>query len=207
MHQRLPTTAVRVALAVGSIVFASAVARPAQVGVQTGPNSTVSLEQLRVWVTAVELHAPGADDPPTRAFRSWSQRDLEAVTDLDGPRQALARAWTTRLRTGRALPITFAGRDYPFLEFQAALGVTSEEARAGDLNALLRRAALLHADIALLHPDEDALRQSLTPTGKERLRVKIRDGREEAVSSGAGSSWACSRNSGSATWSPTPRAA
>ena len=114
------------------------------------------LASLREWLAAVERHTPGQPDRDLVVFSAWPQRDLRAVvTDLTALLQLLDRAYVRFDRSGQQSTITYKGRLFSMAGVENLLGLSGAGQRR-DANPLLKRAALLHTDIALLVVPEGA---------------------------------------------------
>jgi tetratricopeptide (TPR) repeat protein len=176
------------------------------------------LPRLREWIDAVDRHNPGQPDAAAMRVASWSRAQLE-VLFLDI--KALLQLITTpdRQRFPRAL------RDFTLPELQELQGLAIREAQrvadhpvelqelagthlvtwqltAGDarraVNRLLKRATLLHTDIALLVPSAadgpifcisrlttECAAESRVPVPRPllapRTSVQVEDGRQVGV--------------------------
>ncbi len=96
-----------------------------------------SITRLRSWLVAVRGHGPGTMDVYARTIRVWNEADLAgAVTDFDAVRVTLKRRGTSG-RVPRS--------DLTVNEALQALQGSPSEALDDDI---LKRAALLHTDIA-----------------------------------------------------------
>jgi len=114
------------------------------------PERLAGVERLRDWLTAVAQHEPGTVDEPARAISLWSRFELDAaMADL---RALLDRASgmvsrnqrssddaTTKTGSG---PLTLA-------DVRDLLGLTDDEIRRRDPTRIVRRGAVLHADLAV----------------------------------------------------------
>jgi tetratricopeptide (TPR) repeat protein len=158
-------------------------ARQAGVGPRWTPprapdTKPLGLIKVRQWVDAAAQHEPGVADDATLAFRTWSETDLLTALprDLERLRKSLQQYWAERVARTGVPPVEYAGVKYPAAAVQDALGLSGDEARNGDVNRLLRRGALLHADIAMLRVGENTLLPS-TGTSKAGGALMQRDGR------------------------------
>ena len=116
----------------------------AQAPAQSAP--PVWLTRVASWIEAVNEHTPGEVDRPARVIAFWTELDLEFVRTDYFALVALCRKELGR-PVGRQF-VPYKGTVIPFSELRAALGLTDEEAVAGNANRILLRAAVLHADIA-----------------------------------------------------------
>ncbi len=119
---------------------------------KTAPALPFEVGRLQLWLQAVRAHDPGKMGPSVRELAEWPESNLKAVrTTLIELRDALAHdylrhgpinsRYEIRMRTG--------GGRIPAAAVQELLGQTDDEARRGDINRLLVRAAVLHSDIAI----------------------------------------------------------
>jgi Flp pilus assembly protein TadD len=116
------------------------------------PPAVDPISRLNAWIAAVERHKPGTADAPARETGAWGQvglrdfaADLAVFLDaLDG-----ARALSPRDR-----PRPRPSRPRPRSVINAIRGLASDKAKRYDWTQLLKGAALLHADIAMLVPLE-----------------------------------------------------
>jgi thioredoxin-like negative regulator of GroEL len=136
------------AVALSGLVFVSA---PAPAAVQPAKTALATWQQFDVWLDAIDRHAPGANDAAVRAMLGLGSAELESVFPY----------MVFMLRHA------LAGRDRParFDEFFARYGTRGhqppdldrvkeriEKVLAGGIDRFLKRAAMLHADIAVLAP-------------------------------------------------------
>jgi len=139
-------------------------ARPAAVSPQQTPSppappkTTASeaawLQRVRVWCEAIDKHAPGKADPPALRIASLPQGELNAVVgDVLALRDRLVKAYAAlRRHPGQPPLVEHADWSRSVADTERLLGVRNDEAARGDLNGVVKRAALLHTDIALLVP-------------------------------------------------------
>jgi len=88
--------------------------------------------------------------------------------------------------------MTYQGRTITVAEVQQLLGLTDAEAQRGDANRVLKRGALLHADIAMLAPVQSHAAANPSPADMQDLVFLYRDGRLQGVES-AGIHWRLGR--------------
>ena len=114
------------------------------------PEPLAGVERLRDWLTAVERHEPGKVDGPALAISGWSRFELDAAwADL---RALLDRAngVASRVqRSGEAATIKTASGPLTLAEAQDLLRLTDDEIRRRDPTRIVKRAAVLHADLAV----------------------------------------------------------
>jgi len=117
---------------------------------QAAPPSTTAswLVRLSSWLEAVNAHRPGTLDTAARLTGFWSESDLsEARTDFF----ALVAICKRELgRSEQPAPIVYRDTPIPFADLRQILGLTDGEAAKGNANRFLLRAAILHADVAML---------------------------------------------------------
>jgi tetratricopeptide (TPR) repeat protein len=105
-------------------------------------------EALREWAAAVRHHSPGAADESLRTIAGWSPtRVAGAIADLD------ALVELIRERRGHpnpgALLLNVRGYDDRLSEALGLLQLSPLAAAAYDVTGFLKRAAVLHTDIAI----------------------------------------------------------
>jgi tetratricopeptide (TPR) repeat protein len=162
--------------------------------------------RLREWIDAVDRHNPGQPDVAAIAVGSWSRAQLEVlfldlkallqlITTPDKQRfpRALRDFTLQELLELHELAIREARRvaDHPVkLPDLTGLHLVTWQLTAADarraVNRLLKRATLLHTDIALLVPAAaDRPAESIIPVPRPllapRASVQIEDGRQVGV--------------------------
>lgn len=135
------------------------------------------IDRLRAWRMAMDLHVPGEADVPAREVASWSSEELERAlttfvyltTELRklGGRSHVLEARLGDLKSG--VP----------REIRSWLGLTPEEMVRGDGTRVLKRAALLHTDIATLLEARLLAPAGPPPQGRRPASVTVNDGRFE----------------------------
>ena len=164
------------------------------------------LPRLRAWIDAVARHLPGQPDAAASAVASWSKAQLEVLL-LDFTSLLRLLAAPDKPRFPRAL------RAFTVAEPEALQELAAQEARhvidrpltfqqvAGTplatwrlsptdtrraVNRLVKRATLLHTDIALLLPTAADRPAESVPVPRPRLptrsSVQVEDGRQVGVS-------------------------
>jgi len=114
---------------------------PSAPGAEQSPQPFATLERVRDWAAAVEEHEIGAFDAHAARIAEWSWADVHAfIVDLPAVFRFVMR------QGGKAFELR--GRTVFAEEVRAALRLTDDEWQAGDVTRLVRRAALLHTDIA-----------------------------------------------------------
>ncbi len=117
-----------------------------------GAAGVPALARLLGWLEAVQLHTPGCSDPPAIEVGRWSQRELEVLLrDVRELVKFLQRVqeeraeWGGRTGADRDRLIFFIHNRRFTLDELERIFYGKQTLRA---NELLRRSALLHADVA-----------------------------------------------------------
>jgi tetratricopeptide (TPR) repeat protein len=143
------------------------------VPIQTPADEPIA--RMSDWIAAVERHRPGTADAPARVIGAWPRADLrDFFADLTF---FLGVVEAVNGLPPRKRPMLRPSRPRPRPVVSAIRGFARETAKRPDWDQFLKRAALLHADIAMLVP----LERSSVPTpipGPDPLR------RSRAASSG-----------------------
>jgi tetratricopeptide (TPR) repeat protein len=106
------------------------------------------LTRLSTWLEAVSEHRLGYLDMPARLAGFSTETDLgETRTDFLSL-VAICRRELDRSDTPG--PVVYKDTLIPFADLRALLRLTDEEAAAGNANRILKRAAVFHADVAML---------------------------------------------------------
>ena len=159
---------------------------------QREPESEARLAKLQAWLEAVESHTPGRVDAAARRIASSSNSDLHVLTpyitaliDLLPPSPGMLPRGQRRsaTRAARALATgTRLSRDELSVIFEE---LVPKVAATMDRNELVRRAALLHADVMMLglvdeqvHLSEEDARRQAQPS--DRVWVLGVDGHHRA---------------------------
>lgn len=144
------------------------------------PNSRIG--RLQVWLDAVEAHEPGAYDAAAATVRAMSgdvldraRIDLRAVIALmSDPRQNIfygeppPNAHASMLK-----PIAYGGAELGQLRVLAR-----DAATRGSGVRILKRAALLHADLAMLEDREGSPTNARGADRMERITAWVNDGQQ-----------------------------
>ena len=129
------------------------------------------LDKALRWLNAVEEHRPGELDAPVLEVADWPTIDIEtSIRDV----KKLA-AFLEGIKAGKATidsRIRLYDRAFDGREVQKLFGLTDGQLAADGGNAMLRRGALLHADVAILAPDDFSRRAR----GGDRAYI-VEDGR------------------------------
>jgi tetratricopeptide (TPR) repeat protein len=138
------------------------------------PPSLGSYKDLDAWLSAADRHVPGSADEAAEAIARWT-----------ADRLALTLAEVVALRKQMAIyaqrpsaEIRLHARRLQPREVEELCRITSEERIAADLNRVLRRGAVLHADIGRFAPD---LPQ---PPGGRDILVRMSDARQGSIDPG-----------------------
>ena len=129
------------------------------------------------WVAAVEHHLPGALDPPAVEVASWSNADLQTLwIDVWTLAELMREPRTTRFAIRPEGQRTERQVYYTPNELKRMREFARDTAAAIDRDDLLRRGAILHADIAMTVaavPDPIASANAFAP---EHVTLRIGDG-------------------------------
>jgi tetratricopeptide (TPR) repeat protein len=124
------------------------------------------IARMKAWVTAVERHEPGRADAPAVEIAAWSPAALhELSADLV---IFLGRIDGAHLFKPRKRPLPRVSRPRPRPVVQAIRAMAEEllrETGPAASNEFLKRAALLHADVAMLVPRVDSQASQAGPSG------------------------------------------
>jgi tetratricopeptide repeat protein len=201
---RLQSTLLLAALVV--VAAGDALAGPVPPQPQPALRLAHDLPRLREWIDAVDRHNPGQPDVAAIGVGSWSRAQLEVlfldlkallqlITAPDRPRfPGAARAFTLpELQQLQDLALREARRvaEHPVkLQELAATHLVTWQLTTADarrvVNRLVKRATLLHTDIALLVPSAaDGPAESRIPVPHPlldtRSSVQVDDGRQVGI--------------------------
>jgi tetratricopeptide (TPR) repeat protein len=149
----------------GSAVGFRAAAAPRAAALQTTQEDedTARLLRLQSWATAVRDHEPGKFDTSASSINDWAPVELrEVVSEAKEIAQFLETASERLQKLARSSAVIPFDLAVTIWEDQALLGLTDDEVAQGNANRILKRGALLHADIALLAPPDN--RHVVTPS-------------------------------------------
>jgi len=153
----------------------------------------VRLLKLQSWATAVREHEPGKFDAPASRMNDWAPSELRtALEDVRTMMRFLAAAretLQTAAASSGAIPFDFA---ITLWEDEEVLGLTDDEVVRGDQNDILKRGALLHADIAILAPFSTRFGIQPSPLSANDVVYLYSDGRLQGVGF-AGVHWTIAR--------------
>jgi hypothetical protein len=106
-------------------------------------------ERVTEWLKAVDAHQPGTADAPAIAISRWQPGELRSlVTNLRGLLETQRVEREKFRQTGVPRPITYRDKVFTLPQLQKLLGLTDDEVMRDDANRVVKRAALLHTDIA-----------------------------------------------------------
>ena len=178
----------RIGAAVAITFVAIAALRPASAAEPPSPR----IAQLQDWLQAVRSHEPGTADSHLTTLASWSNARIRALW-ID------AQALMHFVRCGKcnlALVKSLDGRvvyvRYTKSESLALREMADAIRERHEDDDVLRRAAILHADVVMLaHPEAEARVNPAPPPSSrpmnppvptpERLILKTKDGRQERL--------------------------
>jgi tetratricopeptide (TPR) repeat protein len=119
------------------------------------------IARMSDWMVAVERHKPGTADAPARVIGAWPRADLrDFQADLTF---FLGVVEAVNGLPPRKRPMLQPSRPRPRPVVSAIRGFARELAQRRDWDLFLKRAALLHADIAMLVPLERSSVQTPSP--------------------------------------------
>jgi tetratricopeptide (TPR) repeat protein len=116
-----------------------------------GVSRDAAWQAFDVWTAAITSHTPGRNDEALTSFLKLSTSELEAAFPN--------MVWTlraARARDGHDVAFDDVMRPYAIAERRpdaARLEAASEQLRKSDFATFLKRAAILHTDVALVSPD------------------------------------------------------
>jgi tetratricopeptide (TPR) repeat protein len=134
------------------------------------------IARMKAWFTAVERHEPGKADAPAAAIAAWPPSELtELSADLI---IFLGRIDGAHLPKPRARPLPKASRPRPRPVVEAIRALAGELLRGTgpeDSNEFLKRAALLHADVAMLLPRVERPATPQSPSSRRSSEAIVVD--------------------------------
>ena len=167
-------------------------------GQQTSQGEEVSprITRLERWLSAIASHRPGAVDDSVRLINSWNQEQLRLVwvdvssivslvrepdiqlfyvsepqTRSTGPTRPVSP-----LATNRSTQVLYTVGELRRL--RAIAKTVSPTSKAGPENDILKRGAMLHADIAIMTPVDNRGGASDTRPGPGGLMLFMNDGQQ-----------------------------
>jgi hypothetical protein len=146
MHTRPPAEALlRRAIVVALVALVAAGGPAFGAGPDQGPSQW--LLTLLAWLAAVHTHQPGKPDAAIGTVATTPLAELEAVlSDVVAIRDRLTGASQN--------PIAYRGHRFTAGELRQLMAIREGEPVADGMNRLLRRAAVYHADVALVGSSE-----------------------------------------------------
>ena len=188
----------RLVLAVAACLAISSLNLRAQLATSPSQPATRRLsrsEHLREWLQAVEHHQPGRGDEAMSVLDSWRPDDFQYLAIDLGTLLALMK--DPSLRTfywrveGRSSPlhVVYSGSDLRLiLELAKAANARDEdrfpvpvERMARNRNHILKRAAILHSDIAAEGLLANGTRGRAAPVGLQEFTLPVPDGRSQGL--------------------------
>lgn len=129
------------------------------VPIQTPADEPIA--RMSEWLAAVERHKPGTADAPARVIGAWPRTELrDFFADLTF---FLGVVEAVNGLPPRKRPVLQPSRPRPRPVVSAIRGFAKRIAQRPDWDQFLKRAALLHADIAMLVPLERSSVQTPSP--------------------------------------------
>lgn len=156
------------------------------------------LDRLEAWIAAIDQHTPGEADEAVLEVNRWTSEDLRGVwidvaslislvrepsvsvfyVPADSQVRLTPAGWVTAPVSGRPTTVSYSGRDVERLrKIAARLGSPTE----GRENLLLKRGAMMHADIAMLAPADARVTARSRSGGSTRYRLNMDDGRPTGI--------------------------
>lgn len=141
---------------------------------------TNRIEQLVVWLDAVDRHRPGEFDASVILVSAWSAHDIRAVW-LEV--QVLLLVMEGNSANNVAVPRGSARHRILYSKAEAdAFGRIAKARGLYDgINALVTRGALLHTDVAVLVGPTLEPVQAASSIGPHRLLARVEDGEQRAI--------------------------
>jgi tetratricopeptide (TPR) repeat protein len=152
-------------------------------------------EHLREWLQAIEHHQPGRDDEAIGVLESWRPDDFQYLAIDVGTLLAVMK--DPSLRTfywkveGRSSPlhVVYSGSDLRLiLELAKAANARDEdryplpvERMERNRNHIVKRAAILHGDVAAGALIGSRTKGSSAPEGLQEFTLQIPDGRSQGL--------------------------
>jgi hypothetical protein len=192
----------KAAIAVAALAaMTSAFEAGAHLHAQTSPSAqekTLSrIDRLEAWVAAVNQHTPGVRDNAALEINRWNAEELRGVWidvstlislvrdptasvfyEPDDPAFRLTPAGSKTVLPRGLRPIAYSRGD---LDRLRSLAATFGSQTDGRENLLLKRGAMLHADIMMLAPADMRVTATSTSAGSRRYRLNMDDGRPRGI--------------------------
>ena len=159
---------------------------PLLLALQVSSTTPDRVDLLRIWVVAVEQHQPGQRDAALETARALNLVSIETIDrNLAALIKAVADPRATifpNRRFGRAGAYGFSGNlIFTNQELERLRALAAEVRARGSANRLLKRAAVLHTDIAMSGGSPGVPATALRRAPLRRTAVFVEDGRETAV--------------------------
>jgi len=159
---------------------------PLLLALQVSSTTPDRVDLLRIWVAAVEQHQPGQRDAALETARAL---DLVSIESIDRHLAALIKTIADpratifpNRRFGRGGAAAFSGNlIFTNQELERLRALAAEVRGRGSANRLLKRAAVLHADIAMTGGSPGAPATALRRAPLRRTAVFVEDGRQTAI--------------------------
>jgi tetratricopeptide (TPR) repeat protein len=139
---------------------------------------------LGAWLADVEQHEPGVVDAPIERLSSWTSKEFDRLLPYFW-------AWLEFSTDSSRETLQNPRRRFDRHEVEAIQALSSESANRGGANRVLKLAAQLHADVAILarpageqYPPGTRVRTERVPPGaleERRLRILAPDARLGAI--------------------------
>jgi tetratricopeptide (TPR) repeat protein len=185
----------RLAFVVAVLVAAHLASTHAQ---STAPASSKKLsrsEHLQEWLTAIDRHEPGRDDDALGVFDAWRPDDfqylsIDIVTFLAVMSDPGIRTFSVRV-SGRStpMPVVYNGSDLRLIVELAKAARARDADRFPDpverlrrnRNHILKRAAILHTDVAVEVLLGGRSKSGKAPLSLQSYTLQMPDGRSQAL--------------------------
>ena len=133
-------------------------------------------EAMVSWLRAVNQHEPGLHDEAVDSLAGRTLGELKSVLWALGELRKDLKGINanTRIRLARVT--------YTEGQMAALLGLTVQEVRRGEFERLIDRAAVAHADVAMLAPPAPS---TATATASAPAVVRLQDGQQQEVGVGS----------------------
>jgi len=129
---------------------ATAQRQPARPLTPQATEPLAGVERLRDWLTAVERHEPGKVDEPALAISRWSRFELDAAwADLRALLDRASGMVSRNQRSGDEATTKTGSGPLTLADVKDLLGLTDDEIRRRDPTRIVKRGAVLHADLAV----------------------------------------------------------
>ena len=149
------------------------------------PGPSPRIVRLSTWVHATDVHQPGVTDEAVRIVSGWTNLEIkelwyDTAALIRFARCQLCKTIAYKGKNGRPIPSPYSRFD--LIELRKIADVLIERKR--DVNDLLKRGAILHADVAMLLPPDDKGDRDVKAAPLQRVVVKGADGQPVALVGG-----------------------